>query len=181
MYSAVATRYARALADVVAPTGKPVDGAALEQLRRIQEAVGDSAELRQALLSPAVPTSKKRAIMEKLLWPVVSNPQVRNFLFVVINHRRVSELPHIVDAFEELLDERMGYVRADVTTAKEIAGGDQSRLVDEISSLSGKKAKVRFSTNPALVAGAVARIGSTVYDGSVRGQLDKIRVALNKG
>jgi F-type H+-transporting ATPase subunit delta len=180
MHSAVARRYARALADVVAPPGKPVDPTALEQLRGIQAAVGYNSDLRKALLSPAVSPSRKRAVIEKLLWPIVSSQAVRNFLFVVINHRRVVEFPSIVDAFEELLDERTGFVRADVTTAKELDESGRGRLESEISSVSGKKAKVRFSTNPALVAGVVARIGSTVYDGSVRGQLDKLKVALNR-
>src|ERR1700758_3560852 len=110
MHSAVAERYAKAIADVVAPIGQPVDTTALEQLRGIQAAVGYSADLRKALLSPALPPSRKRAVIEKLLWPIVSNQQVRNFLFVVINHRRVAEFRDIVDAFEEILDERMGFV-----------------------------------------------------------------------
>ena len=180
MHSAVARRYAKALVEVVAPPGKPLDTTALEQLRGIQAAVGYNADFRKALLSPAVSPSRKRVVIERLLWPIVSNRALRNFLFVVINHRRVAEFPNIVDAFEELLDERMGFVRADVTTAKELDESGQARLESEISSVSGKKAKVKFSTNPALVAGVVARIGSTVYDGSVRGQLDKLRVTLNK-
>ena len=180
MHSAVARRYAKALAEVVAPPGRPVDTTALQQLREIQAAVGYNADFRKALLSPAVSPSRKRVVIQKLLWPVVSSQAVRNFLFVVINHRRVAEFPSIVDAFEELLDERMGFVRADVTTAKELDESGRSSLESEISMVSGKKAKVKFSTNPTLVAGVVARIGSTVYDGSVRGQLDKLRVALNR-
>ena len=180
MHSAVARRYAKALAEVVAPPGKPVDTTALQQLREIQSAVGYNADFRKALLSPAVSPSRKRVVIQKLLWPVVSSQAVRNFLFVVINHRRVAEFPNIVDAFEELLDERMGFVRADVTTAKELDESGRSNLESEISMVSGKKAKVKFSTNPTLVAGVVARIGSTVYDASVRWQLDKLRVALNR-
>jgi F-type H+-transporting ATPase subunit delta len=178
MHSALARRYAKALTEVVAPPGKPADTSALQQLRALQAAVND--EFRKVMLSPSVSPSRKRAVIEKLLWPIITQRAVRNFLFVVINHRRVAEFPAIVEAFEELLDERMGYVRADVTTAKELDAGEQSRLVSEISSVSGKQAKVRFSTNPVLVAGAVARIGATVYDGSVRGQLDKLRIALNR-
>ena len=178
MHSAVARRYAKALADVVAPMGKAVDTAALAQLRGIQAAVND--EFRKVMLSPSVSPSRKRAVIGKLLWPIVSSQAVRNFLFVVINHRRVAAFPVIVDAFEEILDERMGYVRADVTTASELDESGRTRLESEIASISGKKAKVTFSTSPALVAGVVARIGGTVYDGSVRAQLDRVRVALNK-
>jgi F-type H+-transporting ATPase subunit delta len=178
MHSALARRYAKALAEVVAPPGKPVDTSALQQLRGIQAAVND--EFRKVMLSPSVSPSRKRAVIAKLLWPIVSSQAVRNFLFVVINHRRVAEFPAIVDAFEEMLDERMGYVRADVTTAKEMDESGRGKLESEMSRVSGKKAKVKFSTNPALVAGVVARIGATVYDGSVRGQLDKLRVMLAK-
>jgi F-type H+-transporting ATPase subunit delta len=182
MLSAIASRYARALVEVAAAPGSASDPAAiLAQLRAVGEAIAGSPELRTALLSPAVPPGRKRAIVERILKPLGLDKQARNFLFVVIDHRRVAELPAIVDAFEAMLDERLGFVRADVLSARDLDAAQQAGLANEISRMSGKKAKLKFSIDPALIAGVVARIGSTVYDGSVRGQLETLRLKLSKG
>jgi F-type H+-transporting ATPase subunit delta len=182
MLSAIASRYARALVEVAAAPGSASDPAAiLAQLRAVGEAIAGSPELRTALLSPAVPPGRKRAIVERILKPLGLDKQARNFLFVVIDHRRVAELPAIVDAFEAMLDERLGFVRADVLSARDLDAAQQAGLANEISRMSGKKAKLKFSIDPALIAGVVARIGSTVYDGSVRGQLETLRLKLAKG
>ncbi len=82
--------------------------------------------------------------------------------------------------WEALLDERLGFVRADVISARPLGDSQRATLEAEISRVAKKKAKLKFSTDPALVAGVVARVGSTVYDGSVRGQLDGLRAMLAK-
>ncbi len=187
MLSVVASRYAKALVDVVAGSGSTVDPAAtLAQLRAVEQLIEASQALRNVLLSPAVPPSRKRAVVTRVLDASIEpalrpGKQARNFLFVVIDHRRVAELPAIVDAFEVLLDERLGFVRADVLSAKPLGAAQQAGLESEISRVAGKKAKLKFSIDPELIAGAVARIGSTVYDGSVRGQLERLRLKLAKG
>jgi F-type H+-transporting ATPase subunit delta len=107
----------------------------------------------------------------------VSN-RVRNFLYVVIDHRRIHEFASIIEAFEALADERMGLVRADVTTATELNETQRAALGTQLSRLAGKQAKLRFTIDPAVMAGVVARVGSTVYDGSVRGQLQRLRIKL---
>ena len=109
-----------------------------------------------------------------------AGPVVRNLVYVVIDHRRVDEFPAIVEAFEAVMDQRLGYVRADVLSARPLSEAQQARLASEISRVAGKRAKLKFSIDTGLVAGAVARIGSTVYDGSVRGQLERLRVMLAK-
>ena len=116
--------------------------------------------------------------MARLIAPMDVSAQVRNFLFVVIDHRRVHEFSSIVEAFETLLDERLGFVRADVSSAQDLTEAQRAALEAQLSRLAGKKAKLRFTTDPALMAGVVARVGSTVYDGSVRGQLERLRVKL---
>jgi F-type H+-transporting ATPase subunit delta len=181
MLSAAGTRYARALVDVVAEPRSGVDPTAvLAQLRSIEQAIAASAELRNALLSPAVQPSRKRAVVARLFEPLDLARPVRNFLFVVIDHRRVGDFSTIVEAFEALLDERLGFVQAKVESAQPLSDTQRADLEREISRVSGKKAKLKFSTDPALVAGVVARIGSTVYDGSVRGQLDRLRTRLER-
>lgn len=181
MLSAVASRYAKAFVDVATGSNSKSDPTGiLAQLRSVAQVIADSHELRTVLLSPAVAPSRKRDIVQKLLGASLEK-QSLNFLYVVIDHRRVADFPAIVDAFEVLLDERLGFVRADVLSAKELDAAQQSGLETEISRMAGKKAKLKFSTDPALIAGVVARIGSTVYDGSVRGQLDTLRLKLAKG
>ena len=175
MLSVVARRYAKALADVLAASDP---ARVLAQLRGIEEIVRSSQELRNALATPAVPPSRKRAVMARLIEPLRVSAQVRNFLFVVIDHRRIHELASIIEAFEALADERLGLVRADVTSAHELTEVQRAALGAQLSRLAGKQAKLRFTTDPAVMAGVVARLGSTVYDGSVRGQLERLRVKL---
>jgi len=116
--------------------------------------------------------------LARLIEPLGVSARVRNFLFIVIDHRRIHEFASIIEAFEHLADERLGFVRADVTSAHELTEAQRAALGVELSRLSGKQAKLRFTTDAAVMAGVVARVGSTVYDGSVRGQLERLRVKL---
>jgi F-type H+-transporting ATPase subunit delta len=182
MLSVVSKRYAHALVDVITAPGSSVDPAkALAELRAIGTIVSDSNDLRNALLSPAVPPARKRAVIARIVEPMGVSKQVRNFLFVVIGHRRIHQFDSILEAFEALLDERLGFVRADVSSAHDLSDGQKALLEAELSRLSGKKAKLKFSTNADLLAGVTARVGSTVYDGSARGQLERLRVKLASG
>jgi F-type H+-transporting ATPase subunit delta len=176
MLSAISTRYARALVDVVTEPGSNIDPqTAMEQLRQVAAMIAASDDLRNALLSPAVSPSRKRAVIAKLINVHV---KIRNFLYVVIDHRRVHEIPSIAEAFEVLLDEHLGFVRADVSSARDLNQEQRAALEVQLTRMSGKKAKLKFTTDPALVAGVVARVGSRVYDGSVRGQLERLRTTL---
>jgi len=176
MLSAIASRYATALVDVVTEPGSGLNAdMATEQLRRVASMIATSDHLKSALLSPAVSPSRKRAVVAKL---IDVHAKILNFLYVVIDHRRVHELPSIVDAFEFLIDEHLGFVRADVSSATVLTGAQQQSLQAQLSRMAGKEAKVKFKTDPALLAGVIARVGSTVYDGSVRGQLERLRTTL---
>jgi F-type H+-transporting ATPase subunit delta len=97
---------------------------------------------------------------------------------VVIDHRRSDQFASIVEAFEAQLDERLGFVSADVSSAHELTSQQRADLEAQVTRLAGKKAKLRYTTDPALIAGIVARVGSKVYDGSVRGKLDSLRAKL---
>ncbi len=178
MVSVVATRYAKALADVVV-LGDKLDAAeVLMQLRAIQDLIESSADLRNALASPAVAPVRKRAVLARLLESMNTFRQVRNFMFLISDHRRVNELGSIIEAFERRMDDRLGFIRADVASALEMGGEQKSALEGQLSRLTGRKARVRFTTDPSLLAGLVARVGSTVYDGSARGQLERLKVRL---
>jgi F-type H+-transporting ATPase subunit delta len=176
MLSAVSTRYARALVEVVTEPGSGIEPqVALEQLRQVAAMIAGSEDLRNALLSPAVSPSRKRAVVAKL---IDVHAKIRNFLYVVIDHRRVHEIPSMVEAFDVLLDEHLGFVRAEVSSAKALSDGQKSALETQLTRMAGKKAKLKYQTDPGLVAGVVARVGSKVYDGSVRGQLERLRGTL---
>src|SRR5579871_344059 len=137
MISVVAARYAAALADVVtagAHASAQADPAEISaQLRAVEDLIASSNELKNALASPAVTPSRKRAVMARLLAPMNVSAQVRNFLFVVIDHRRVHELKSIIEAFEDLADERLGFVRADVSSAQVISEAQRAALEVQLS------------------------------------------------
>lgn len=176
MASAVANRYARALVDLVLAPGsslKPEE--AVEQLRAVEQIVAESWELRNALLTPAIQTSRKRAVMGKLLEKIQASHLIRNFTFVVIDHRRIAMIAEIREAFELLVDERLGFVRAEVTSPALLDDRRRGNLETELSRMTGKRMRLRFAVDAELLGGAVARIGSRVYDGSLRGQLVRMR------
>jgi F-type H+-transporting ATPase subunit delta len=173
--SAVATRYAKALADVTTASSAaltPVD--ALTQLRAFEAALSASHELQNALSTPAVPASRKRAVVGRIADLIKLSPIARNFLFVLIDHRRIGLLSAILNDFELTVDERLGFARAEVSSPTELTEAQRGAINSQLESLTGKRIRMRFAVDPALIGGVVARIGSTVYDGSVRGQLQTL-------
>jgi len=177
MLSVVASRYGRALADVVVSAN--VDGAkVLSALREVEELIDGSDELRAALQSPAVSPARKRAVMGRVLDPMGLPEKVRNFVFVVIDHRRAAQFGSMIDGFEQLLDERLGLVTAEVRSAKELTPAQQAGIETQVVRITGKKARMKFRTDSGMIGGVVTRVGSIVYDGSVRGQLERLRTKL---
>ena len=177
MQSVVASRYARALADAVG-RGATDPRQVLGQLRAVSQMVETSPELRTVLLSPAVPPARKRAVMSRLAPAAGLSGVVLNFLFVAIDRRRANILGEIADAFETVLDERSGVVRAEVQSAAELNERQRAAIQQELSRVAGKQVRCEFAVDPALIGGVVARVGSTVYDGSVRTQLASMRERL---
>lgn len=173
---AVASRYARALADIVL-SGKSTLTAeeAVEQVRAFEELVESSDDLRNVLLSPSVPPARKRAVIKGIGERMEISRIIRNFLYVVIDHRRIPILPAIRRAFENYVDETLGIVRAEVAAALDLTEPQRGMITEKLSRLTGKRVESKFSVDPDLVGGIVARIGSTIYDGSVRGQLLALR------
>jgi F-type H+-transporting ATPase subunit delta len=98
----------------------------------------------------------------------------RNFLFVLIDHRRIALLGAILHSFELIVDERLGFARAEVSSPRELTEAQRGAINAQLERLTGKRIRMRFAVDPALIGGVVARIGSTVYDGSVRGQLQTL-------
>ncbi|HUQ91352.1 MAG TPA: ATP synthase F1 subunit delta [Bryobacteraceae bacterium] len=182
MSLAVATRYANALAGAVIDSkGSLEPAAAVEQLRSLENAIESSHELRNALISPAIEFTRKKAIAGRLCDIIGMNRLVRNFVFIVVRNRRAGLLPQIREAFERQMDERVGVVRAEVASAFELTPPSREGLEAQLSRFTGKRVRAHYTVDGSLVGGVVARIGSTVYDGSVRGRLETLRRKLSAG
>jgi F-type H+-transporting ATPase subunit delta len=173
--SALASRYARALVDVATGPKSGVDPRRiLEELRAFLGVYAGSAELRNALTSPSVPPARKRAVAGRIGDLLAVSRIARNFLFVLADHRRFAILAEILESFDVLLDERLGFIRADVRSARDLNQPQRDAISGQLERLTGKKVRLRFALDQQLIGGLVARIGSTVYDGSVRGQLQTL-------
>jgi len=169
---AVRSRYANALVDVVLdPKAKVQAPDVARELRAFAAVLAASAELRHALASPSVPTARKKAVIGRIAGQLGLGRITQNFLYVLNQHARMDALLAVVETFEVVLDERLGYSRADVISAGELDAAQRQQLEAELGRLTGKRMRLKFSTDESLLGGVVARIGSTVYDGSVKGRL----------
>lgn len=175
---ALAQRYARALVDVAVEQKKSEE--VRKELAAFVDLARESADLRNLLASPAVPREKKHAVIDALGKRMGCSKVFRNFLCVLVDHRRTAMLPQIREAFEAQLLEWLGVTHAQVTTARELAAGEKSELGKALERLTGKRIEAEYKLDAKLIGGAVVRIGSTVYDGSVREQLDRLRASLAK-
>src|SRR6516165_8959353 len=170
--TAVAARYANALADVVtAPAAAISPQSALAELRAFESTLESSLELREVLATPAVPVNRKRAVIGRIADALNISRVLRNFLYVLVDHRRIGSLRPIIQQFEEAVETHLGFSRAEVTAAEPLSDSQRAALNAQLERLTGKKIRMHVEVNPALIGGALARIGSTVYDGSVRGRL----------
>jgi F-type H+-transporting ATPase subunit delta len=174
--SAVVSRYASALVDIVTSSSSGLDPAlASQQLRSFDAAVKSTPELRIILASPAVSSARKRLVIRRIAEALGLERIILNFILVLSDHRRAAALSEMIDSFELLLDERLGFLRAEVSSAYELTAEQRSRLEKELAKLAGSQVRMRFAVDPELIGGVTATIGSRVYDGSVRGQLATLR------
>jgi F-type H+-transporting ATPase subunit delta len=134
--------------------------------------------LRNALESPALNAEVKRKVIAEVAGKMGLDVAVRNFIYLVVDHRRTEVLPEIEQAFLSELNERLGIVDAEVTSAHELNDDEKRQLSTVLEQRTGKKVEARFQIDGALLGGAVVRLGSTIYDGSVRDQLKRLREQL---
>jgi F-type H+-transporting ATPase subunit delta len=119
-------------------------------------------------------------VIAKLAATMGTSRLVRNFIYVMIDHRRTAILAEIREAFQALVDERSGAVEASVRAARDLGAEERQSIAQRLGRMTGKKVRCKFSVDDSLIGGLVTRIGSTVYDGSVRGQLDVLRRRLTE-
>lgn len=169
-------QYANALADIVLQQGAAEP--TRKQLADFVAAYEESAELRNFLATPAVNRQQKHAVIEKLVARLGASRIIRNFLFVVSDNQRTHLLPQISETFEHVLMQREGVAEAEVLSAVELSKNQKSALLSTLERLTGKKVQAKYTLEPSLLAGAVVRIGDTIYDGSVKNRLNVLRAQL---
>ncbi len=178
--AAVASRYARALVEVILED--KIDGdTARQQLHAIVDAVHESDELRRVWESPAIMPAQKRAVLDAIAKQIGAVKPIRNFIAVLIDHRRIPMLDDIARQFESELDAQLGFTEVEVSSTRGLSPEEKRELESRVERLTGKRVRARYVSNPDLLGGVVVRAGSTIYDGSVRGQLEKMRQELSAG
>lgn len=173
MPQAVAQRYARALAEAVGPHGDYSKTA--QELEAFAEVYRESADLREVFDSPAVKPEQKAGILNAILSRLGTSRIAGNFLRVLLSHYRINILEEIRAAFQNIANDQLGIAQMKVVSAAPLSEGEQVALRERFHILTGKKAEIEYGVNPDLVGGVVAQVKSTIYDGSVRGALDRIR------
>jgi F-type H+-transporting ATPase subunit delta len=175
--AAFVARYARAFADVVAQ--EKLDAAALDrQMDDFLATLDGSAELRALFANPAVAAMQKIAILDKLNAKLGLQKQLRNLLAVLIKNDRIGEVREVAQAYRAEMQERQGIRQVEIVTARELNEKDRAAMVAGVGKLAGGRVQASFTQDESILGGAVVRIGSTVYDGSLRGRLERLKVAL---
>jgi F-type H+-transporting ATPase subunit delta len=175
--AAFVSRYARAFADVVASA--KLDTAAID--RQLADFLGTwdgSAELRELFVNPAVPALQKVAILDKLNAKLGMQKELRNLIAVLINNDRIGQIHEVVAGYRAEMQERQGIRQAEIVTARELSEQERASLVSSVGALAGSRIQATFKLDQNILGGTVVRIGSTVYDGSVRGRLERLREEL---
>jgi F-type H+-transporting ATPase subunit delta len=172
--ASVASTYARAFADVVLDQRLDANRA-VAGLRRISALLAESSDLRRVWENPAVPAEQKHNLLDAIAQRDGIERHVRNLVAVLIDHRRMHFIDRIIQQLEKELDARMGFAEAQVSSARELSSPEKQTLEAQIEKATGKKVRAQFVLDASLLGGAVVRVGSTIYDGSVKGQLEKMR------
>jgi F-type H+-transporting ATPase subunit delta len=177
---AFVSRYAAAFADVV--TAAKLDTTAIDrQLSDFLATWQGSPELRTFFENPAVPSLQKVAFLDKLNARLRLRKELRNLIAVLIDNDRIAHVVEVAAAYRRLLQEQLGIRPAEIVTARELAPDERDRLVAEVVKLAGARIDATFRLDTTILGGTIVRIGSTVYDGSVRGRLERLRETLIAG
>src|SRR5260370_3004923 len=149
-----------------------------KQLHDFGAAYAQSEELRTFLESPAVTVEDKHGVIEKIVARLGASKIIRNFLFVIADQRRTQLLPEIIAAFHEVIRQRQGVAEAKISSAVDLSAKQKKELATTLARLTGREIETKYALDPALLGGAVVRIGDTIYDGSLRSRLNEMRTRL---
>ena len=175
----IARRYSVALADAVANTGE--SDTVKAELAMCAQLFGGNADLQEVFANPTVPHADKEKVLGDLIAKTKPSKTTANFLRVLLKNDRITELSQINDRFAAVLDERSGLVSAEIISARELPPAERAEFERSLEKLTGKRVNINYATDQNIIGGVVARIGSTVYDGSVKTKLENLREQLVNG
>jgi len=175
----VARRYAEAMVDVAMSRNEvgPIDN----ELRVFAESMQASRELYDVFASPIVSQTDKLSLLNALIARLNIGQMTANLLRTMLKHYRLHYVAEVYEQFRRKMNERKGLIIAEVATAAEVGASEQARLGRTLEQMTGKQVEFKFDTDASLIGGVVTRIGSVVYDGSVRTQLKAIKQQLKRG
>ena len=175
--SVAATRYAKALLDVLYPARAEMGR---EQLMRFSALLGQQGDARRVLENPTLSIERRQDLLNKIADALALDPPTRNFLGLLMERNRLDLLGEIVSTYQALLDDKVGVVSAQVTSAVELDSRQRDEIAARLQELTGKRIRMEVSIDTSLIGGLIAQVGSTVYDGSIRQQLQTFRNSLTQ-
>ena len=175
----VARRYAAALADVVLKSGET--NVVQTELKTWEEMMNANGDLQTAFRSPAIQHQSKEKVLDNLLEKTKPSKTTANFLRVLLRNSRLTDLGEINERFSLVLAERSGVVSAQITSARPLGETEKAELKTNLEKLTSKTVNLTFDINEELIGGVVTKIGSTVYDGSIKTQLQQLKEQLISG
>ena len=175
----VARRYATALADVVTKSGETE--IVKSELKSWEDLIKANVDLQSAFANPAIAHLSKEKVLEGLLEKTKPSKTTANFLRVLLRNHRLTELAHINEKFASVLEERSGVISAEVTSARPLSEAEKTEFQANLAKLTGKRVNLNFNIDESIIGGVVTRVGSTVYDGSVKTQLENLKQQLVNG
>jgi F-type H+-transporting ATPase subunit delta len=172
-----ASRYAQAFADVLFEAHLNAKDA-LKQLADFGAAWHESRDLREFFLDPSFPVEQKVTVLDKLNAKLGMAPQTRNFIAVLVRNDRIGGFDDIVADLRREINRRLGISEAKVVSARRLDDQERRDLEQQIGQLAGGQVEAQYEEDSSLIGGAIVQVGSTVYDGSVRGRLHRLRQEL---
>jgi len=168
----VARRYASALADVIIARSEEAE--VRQELTSWEGLILSNPTLLEAFTNPTIPYEQKAKVLNELIARTKVRPTTANFLRILLKNQRLAEIAQVNAKLAQVLDERSGVVGAQVTSARPVADSIKVALEEKLGVITGKRVRLSFQTDETLLGGIVTRIGSTIYDGSVRNQLKRL-------
>ncbi|WP_353066628.1 ATP synthase F1 subunit delta [Tunturibacter psychrotolerans] len=175
--SVLSLRYAHAFASVAASANLNA-AVAEQQLGDFSGTLAGSHDLREVLMNPSIANEQKLKVLDAIAARIGMFPQVRNFIAVIMHHQRLGELNEILSEYHLVADEQAHVVEAEITSARPLNDQDRTELEAQVVKLAGGRVKATYHQDATLLGGAVVRLGSTVYDGSIRAQLQQLKQKL---
>ena len=168
----IARRYAAALAEVAVERHE--ESEVQEEVNSWAKLIEDNSQLREVFSNPTVPYDQKRSLLEELIVRTKIRETTASFLRVLLLNQRLAQLKYVAERLALVLDERRGVVATKVTTARPLPADLQAGLFETMSIVAGRTVRLSFTTDESIIGGVVTQIGSTIFDGSIQGQLERL-------